>query len=203
MEIEESGFKFVFPEGSAVVKFDDTAFYRKLFNAMPDSKGVDFIANTKEYIAFIEVKNCTGDEGNCRWRIAPDNAKKETTHTQVNIEGRDSLDIEVAQKTAMTLAALVGARSFGERSQNTAELKEIQKAIFADNFTGNKKKKLVILFLEGNFGSRTRTKKMIMQNLQRSMNTKLKWFDCRVSVVDSNTYNEQIFNTNRQGVPRF
>ena len=37
-----------------------------------------------------------------------------TTHTVVNVEGRDSLDIEVAQKTAMTVAALTGAKSFAD-----------------------------------------------------------------------------------------
>ncbi len=35
-----------------------------------------------------------------------------TTHTVVNVEGRDSLDIEVAQKTAMTVAALTGKARF-------------------------------------------------------------------------------------------
>ena len=73
---------------------------------------MDFISVDKNEIAFIEVKNCTGDEGNCRWRIAPDNQKKDRTHTNVDIVGRDSLDIEVSQKVAMTIAALIGAKSF-------------------------------------------------------------------------------------------
>ena len=66
---QESGLKFVFPEENTVIKFDDTRFYRECFNKMPGSKGVDFISTNKNQIAFIEVKNCTGDEGNCRWRI--------------------------------------------------------------------------------------------------------------------------------------
>jgi hypothetical protein len=49
------------------------------------------------------------------------------------------------------------------------------------------------LFLEGDFGTRTRTKKMIMKELQDSMNKKLRWIDCRVSVVDSDTYDPRIF----------
>lgn len=49
--------------------FDDTNFYRNLFNALPGSKGVDFLSVDAEYVAFIEVKNCQGDEGNCRWRM--------------------------------------------------------------------------------------------------------------------------------------
>ena len=101
---EESGLKFQFPENETVIKFDDTKFYRDYFNKLPNAKGVDFISVDKYKIAFIEVKNCIGDEGNCRWRIAPNNQKRNKTHTSVNVEGRDSLDIEMAQKTAMTIA---------------------------------------------------------------------------------------------------
>lgn len=193
MEIkEESGLRFGFPDGSNPIKFDDTKYYRNLFNGLPGAKGVDFITTEKDSIAFIEVKNCTGDEGNCRWRIAPNNQKRETSSTQVNVEGRDSLDIEVSQKVAMTLSALVGAKSFGERKESTEELESITDAVFSEDFTKDKKKKYVILFLEGNFGGHTRSKKMIMENLQRSINAKMKWLDCRVSVVDSSTYDGKI-----------
>lgn len=194
MEIkEESRLKFGFPEESHVIKFDDTLFYRKSFNKLPNSKGVDFIEVDKHSISFIEVKNCCGDEGNCRWRIYPNNQKKDTSHTYVDVEGRDSLDIEVPQKVAMTLAALLGAKSFENRQSSLGELEEIQKAIFSKDFSSDKRKKYVILFLEGEFGGHTRTKKMIMSELQKSMNIKLKWLKCKVSVVDSKTYNRNIF----------
>ena len=194
MEIrEESGLKFGFPDGNIVIKFDDTKYYRDLFNALPGSKGVDFISIGKEEISFIEVKNCRGDEGNCRWRIAPNNQKQDTTSTTVDVKGRDSLDIEVPQKVAMTLAALAGARSFWDRKSSLDELQEIIATVFSEDFADDKKKKYVILFLEGNFGGHTRSKKMIMENLQRSMNTKMRWLNCRVSVVDSATYNKDIF----------
>lgn len=190
---EESGLKFLFPQNDTVVKFDDTKFYRDYFNKLPEAKGVDFISVDKDKIAFIEVKNCTGDESNCRWRIAPNNQKKNTTHTVVNVEGRDSLDIEVAQKTAMTVAALTGAKSFGDTKECLEELKEYIQFLSSDRFSDDSKKKYVILFLEGDFGSRTRSKKMIMKELQDSMNKKLQWINCRVSVVDSDTYNPKIF----------
>lgn len=190
---EESGLKFLFPQNDTVVKFDDTKFYRDYFNKLPEAKGVDFISVDKDKIAFIEVKNCTGDEGNCRWRIAPNNQKRNTTHTVVNVEGRDSLDIEVAQKTAMTVAALTGAKSFGDTKDCLEELKEYIQFLSSDRFSDDSKKKYVILFLEGDFGSRTRSKKMIMKELQDSMNKKLQWINCRVSVVDSDTYNPKIF----------
>lgn len=193
MEIkEESGLKFGFPDGSNPIKFDDTKYYRNFFNMLPGSKGVDFIATGHDTIAFIEVKNCTGDEGNCRWRIFPNNQKRDTSSTQVNVDGRDSLDIEVAQKVAMTLAALTGAKSYGERKESIDELEKVINAVFSEDFAKTKKKKYVILFLEGDFGGHTRTKKMIMGDLQRSLNTKMKWLDCKVSVVDSSTYDGKI-----------
>ena len=194
MEIrEESGLRFRFPDDSKIIKFDDTVFYRKFFNALPDSKGVDFIAVEKDSLSFIEVKNCTGDEGNCRWRIFPNNQKRGTSHTQVNLDGRDSLDIEVPEKVAMTLAALAGAKSFEGSKTSVEELKDIQNTIFSEDFSDDKKKKYVILFLEGDFGGHTRTKKMIMSELQRSMNVKMRWLNFKVSVVDSSTYDEKIF----------
>lgn len=194
MEIkEESGLKFGFPDGNIAIKFDDTKYYRDSFNALPGAKGVDFISVGKDAISFIEVKNCLGDEGNCRWRIFPNNQKRDTTSTTVDTEGRESLDIEVAQKVAMTLAALAGARSFGDRKSSIGELKDIITTVFSEDYADDKKTKYVILFLEGNFGGHTRSKKMIMDNLQRSMNTKMRWLNCRVSVVDSSTYNKNIF----------
>lgn len=116
-----------------------------------------------------------------------------TTHTVVNVEGRDSLDIEVAQKTAMTVAALTGVKSFGDTKDCLEELKEYIQFLSSDRFSDDSKKKYVILFLEGDFGSRTRSKKMIMKELQDSMNKKLQWINCKVSVVDSDTYNPKIF----------
>lgn len=190
---EESGLKFEFSSESTVVKFDDTSFYRDYFNKFPGSKGVDFISVDKNTIVFIEVKNCVGDEGNCRWRIWPDNQKRETTHTTVHTEGRDSLDIEVVQKVAMSVAALVGAKSFGDTRECLKELKNFTRFLSSDSFANGTKKKYVILFLEGNFGGRTRTKKMIMKALQDSINKKLRWINCRVSVVDSDTYDPKIF----------
>lgn len=40
--------------------------------------------------------------------------------------------------------------------------------------------------------------KMIMDELQRSMQTKLRWLNCKVSVVDTDTYNNKIFNRVRR-----
>ena len=181
---EESGLKFGFPEKSMVIKFDDTLFYRNYLNKFPGSKGVDFVS---------EVKNCSGDEGNCRWRIAPDNKKKETASTTLDLAGRDSLDIEVTQKVAMTIASMIGAKSFGDKKDCLSEFDKFIQFLSSESFSDDSKKKYVILFLEGDFGSKTRSKKMIMQSLQDSMNRKLRWFNCRVSVVDSDSYDPKVF----------
>lgn len=191
---EESRLKFYFPKKSTVIKLDDTKFYRDYFNKFRESKGVDFISVDKNTIAFIEVKNCTGDEGNCRWRIVPDNKKRDTSHTSVIVNGRDSLDIEVTQKLAMTIAALVGAKSFGNTKDCLKELQECIQFMSDDAFSSDSKKRYVILFLEGDFGGKTRSKKMIMKSLQDSINRKLQWINCRVSVVDSSTYDTKLFH---------
>lgn len=193
MVIEESGMKFEFPDDSSVVKFDDEKFYRKSFNVLPGSRGVDFISMDEKAVAFIEVKNCLGEEGNNRWRIFPNNRKKETSHTTVDVEGRDSLDIEVPEKVAMTLAALSGAVSFANNRTSVEELGEFADAILTEYLRDDEKKKYVILVLEGNFKGHTRDKKMIMSELQRSMKTKMQWLNCRVSVVDSDTYDQKVF----------
>lgn len=187
MAIEESGLKFEFPTGSTAVKFDDTDFYRKSFNVFADSKGVDFISDTKEFFVFTEVKNCKGDEANNIWRIYPDNKRVGM------MTGRDSLDIEVTKKVVMTLAALAGVQTYGNHRKDTEELLDFAKKAFGTVYAEDQKKMLVILFLEGDFGSTNRPKKMIMKDLQDSINKKLRWLKCRVSVVDSTTYNKKVF----------
>lgn len=107
--------------------------------------------------------------------------------------GRESLDIEVTQKVAMTLAALAGVKTFGSGRKDTTELLKFAEEVFSDKFSLDQKKLLVVLFLEGDFGSTTRPKKMIMKDLQDSINKKLRWLKCRVSVVDSDTYSKKVF----------
>lgn len=93
----------------------------------------------------------------------------------------------------MTLAALSGARSFGDRKDSFEELQNSVTAVFSEKFTMDRMKKYVILFLEGDFGCKSNSKKMIMEKLQRSIRKKMRWLDCKVSVVDSDTYDKKIF----------
>ena len=196
MIIGESDIQIEFPDNRTKVKFDEEIFYRNCFNRFPESKGVDFITDGKDLIAFIEVKNCRGHEGDNRWRIAPNNQKRDTAHVAHDVSGRDSLDIEVAQKAAMTLVALCGAYSFGDRKDSLGKLKEIAAGISGERFAQTGKKKLIILVLEGDFGTHTRPKKAIMSELQRNIMSKMQWLDCKVSVVDSDTYWEKVFKIN-------
>ena len=46
----------------------------------------------------------------------------------------------------------------------------------------------VVLFLEGTFGSDTRPKSAIMKRIRDTLETKLDWLNCKVSVEDINTY---------------
>ena len=114
MIVSESDIEFTFGEqyGNLVLKYDDTPYYTERFNAQPDAKAVDFIAVSDKHYVLIEVKNCIGDESGNRWRIAPNNQKRDTAGADGrDVSTRDSLDIEVAQKTAMTLAGMVGVFS--------------------------------------------------------------------------------------------
>ena len=94
----------------------------------------------------------------------------------------------------MTIASIIGAKSFGDKKDCLREFDKFIQFLSSESFSDDSKKKYVILFLEGDFGSKTRSKKMIMQSLQDSMNRKLRWFNCRVSVVDSDSYDPRVFH---------
>ena len=190
---EESGLQFAFPDDALVIKFDDEEFYRQDFNKLPASKGVDFLTATKNSSIFVEVKNCLDHENDNRWRIAPNDSKVATANTSYPVADRHSLDIEVSQKVAMTISALMGVLSYGELKSSLEELHQFAEKFVLQTMLDTDKKTIIVLFLEGDFGSKTRTKKMIMSALQKSMEEKLKWLNCKVSVVDSETYNPKIF----------
>ena len=196
MDINESNLTFSFADGTTVIKFDNTDFYRKVFNKLPGSKGVDIIADSNDMLQLIEIKNCTGHESENRWRISIDNSKLSSAPNTLEIADRDSLDIEIAKKVAATIACIYGAWTKSEESQSAKEISAFLAKICDAKIPVSSKPVMIILFLEGNFDnpeSKTRSKKMIMQRLQESIETKLSWLKCRVSVVDSATYNKRCF----------
>ncbi len=60
-------------EYAADINFDDDKFYRKEFNILSGSKGVDIIASSDKFIHMIEIKNCKGKEQDNIWRIGVNN----------------------------------------------------------------------------------------------------------------------------------
>ena len=189
MAITESGLRFSFPEGTNAVKFDDTPYYRDRYQSMYESKGVDILADSPAEIQLIEIKNCSGHEKENRWRIAPNDRQNSELNT------RHSLDVEVAQKVVSTLSCLYGAWTQSETTEKSADLQPFFPGLNANGILSNEKKILIILVLEGDFGSESKDKRMIMTALQDSLRKKLSpWLHCRVSVVDSDTYPQKLFH---------
>ena len=196
MIIEESNLKFKFAPQVCAVKFDDCKFYRKEFNKLSSAKGVDILADSKEAFQFIEVKHCSGHEAENLWRTSVNNSRVHSAPRDLDVSNRDSLDIEVTKKVASTIACLAGAWTKAERMDKAAELQKFWRGLNDVKIPADKKKILVILFLEGNFedsGIKSRSKKMMMSRLQDSISRKLTWLNCQVFVVDSGTYKERYF----------
>lgn len=187
MNVSESKIDFSFDAEYVenVLKYDDTDYYRKLFSAQPGNKAVDFIAASAKRILLIEVKNCLGNEAENRWRISNDNKKKDTIPTDHDITDRDSLDIEVSQKTCMTLAALLGVHSQPNPNALVTECVPFAEAICDSGVFNHSTAINVILVLDGKFGCHTRNDDMIRLEIQKSLKKKLKWLKCEVLVTDS------------------
>ena len=193
MIIEESNLKFCFSDEVSAIKFDDTDYYRKKFNNLPSGKGVDILVDSENIFQFIEIKNCTGHERENLWRTSVNNSKISSAPETLEIGDRDSLDIEVAKKVASTISCLFGSWTKSESVENSLELLKFYGGMNDKKICKDKKRIWVILFLEGNFNFRTRSKKMIMERIQDSIKKKLSWLNCKVMVVDSDTYKERFF----------
>ena len=152
MIVSESDIEFTFGEqyGNLVLKYDDTPYYTERFNAQPGAKAVDFIAVSDKHYVLIEVKNCIGDESGNRWRIAPNNQKRNTAGADGrDVSTRDSLDIEVAQKTAMTLAGMLGAFSNPMPATKHASCDAFARALCSQEIANGQRKIVVVLGLDG------------------------------------------------------
>jgi hypothetical protein len=155
---------------------------------MPNGKGIDFFADSDDKLLLIEIKNCLGYEKQNNWRT-------NTGNTILNGSTIDeSFDIEVAKKVASTMACIVGANMNFEYA-NADELKPLFKSISSNKFASGTKTLEVILYIDGNFGSKVRSKNMIMKRIQDKIKEKLKWMNCVVRVVDYNTHNNKYFTT--------
>lgn len=193
MRIEESGIVFDFDDHLAVEKFDDTGYYQNYFKKLTGGKGVDFILKSEDTLMLIEVKNCSGHEGDNRWRIYPDNSKRDRTATMVDTEDRDSLDIEIPKKIAMTLACLCGAHSQPQFQTHSDVLKKYSDFIMTNNISYGTNKIKVVLFLEGNFASERIPQKAILTNLSNQIKKKLSWLKCKVLVENIESHHNSFY----------
>ena len=193
--IEESDLKFSFSGETIAIKFDDTRFYRNFFNRLPGGKGVDIVADSPDYFQFIEIKNCTGHERENLWRTSVNNGMiSQAPEANSNGDYRESLDFEIAKKVASTISCFYGAWSKEMYTETSAELTLFWKKLNVSKIKKDKKQIRVVLFLEGDFDMLgSRSKKMIMKRLEDSIQGKLSWLNCKVSVVDSTISTDRFF----------
>ena len=185
MTISEGDLSFHFGEECSAVKFDDDEFYRKTFSALPHSKGVDIVAMCVDSVSLIEVKDFRGHEAENRRRILP------------NSKNSDTLDAEVSLKVAMTIACLYGAFSKGMSSSAANALAAYYSAFSTEKIPKGKKRINVLLFMEGSFEFHSRSKKTLMNELRKYIAVRLRWLNCTVRVVDSQTYPSELFEVQR------
>lgn len=178
MVIQENRLEFSFREGVQAVKYDDTDFYREKYQILSGSKGVDILAVSPSAFWIIEVKDCSDTAQNQdKWRRSFSETK-----------GMESLSEEIALKVTHTCAALAGAHTFGNRCAAASELHPAAAALSGTKIPQVKQKLLVILFLEGDFSCYTRSNKAIYRDIKQRIERKLKWLNCRVDVVSTDTY---------------
>lgn len=188
MVMNEGSLKFTFNESFEVIKFDDEEFYRKYFMKLPEAKGMDFIVNNNKDLIFIEVKDCYGHEKENLYR----------TRTNFNENEKISLDIEIAKKMESTISCLIGAYTRKERCESAKKLSGLCENFKLSKIQTGEKQLWIILLLEGNFQVKTRTKEMIMSEIQKSLKEKLKWLECKVLVIDIKNYKEKFFKIERE-----
>lgn len=198
MIINEDKLNFKFDEEQfKAIKFDDTNFYRNYFNKLPEAKGVDILAKSENELLFIEIKDCLGYEDESIWRTGIDNKRIDQYKGKNDSKRLESFDIEISKKVAMTISCLMGADTKSEICQSAEELDDYVKALKSSKVRNLNMKIIIILFLEGNFGTKTRRKSMIMKDIADSINKKLDWLNCKALVVDMDTYREKFFTVER------
>lgn len=198
-EITEGELTFSFGEEFQAVKFDETPFYRNYFGKLPGGKGVDLLSISDESMQFIEIKDCLGYEQDNRERTRIRQSRIASTQSDVHSRSQEGgFDVEIAQKVASTVACLYGAWAKIEGTKCAEQLLPYWEALYDKKIQKDQKRLYIILFLEGDFGSPSTSKKMVMKKIEDSIRQKLSWMKCRVSVVDSHTYPEKLFSVKRK-----
>lgn len=185
MEMNEGKLKFIFEEKYQIIKFDEDPFYRRYYSKLPRGKGVDFLASDDKNIIFLEVKDCYGYE--------KDNIKR-TINNNPQLE---SFDVEISKKVESTLSCILGAKTRKNNCEVAENLAYFYNKMEFDKIERDEKKIWVILFLEGEFQVKSRTKKMIMRSIQDSLKDKLSWLECKVLVFDIESNRKNFFEVER------
>ena len=136
---------------------------------------------------FIEVKNCEGTAEN----------RDAWSRHYSGSRNMDTLAEEVALKVAHTCACLVGASTYGQRSESAVKLAAYAHALQAPAIAALDKKLLILLYLEGDFACHTRSNEMIYSDIQKRISKKLKWLNCRVNVVSTRTHSPRDFDVSQ------
>lgn len=112
-------------------------------------------------------------------------------------ENHADVSIRAAEKD-MTISCLLGAQTCRKNNRwKEEELMPYATALEEEKIPQGRKSVFVVLFLEGNFESDVRKKLATMQRIQESIEKKLKWLNCKVSVVDASTYRSKLFEVER------
>ncbi len=143
-----------------VIKFDETIFYNKKFDNLPNAKAVDFIGYDKNKIVIIEVKDFSGYEAENKNRLL--------------IRKEDSLHTEVALKVRETLACLLSAGTFEDDNDLKPFIEKITKKINSKDIEIK-----IILFLEGEISKKD------LQSIKKKKKNDLRWLNGHVLVENT------------------
>jgi hypothetical protein len=177
---KESGMRFLFDDEkwSLLIKYDEQTDYKKILNAVHETKAVDFMGIlNNEILSLIEVKNFRGH------RI----------ENKPRLDGTDDpLEVEIAQKVRDTIAGIVGA------ARNSTHLRE-NWVKYCDFLLSQNKKTHVILWLEEDeipLSNITRTKRERARGgtLTQRLKQKMNWLtpNVLVSNITDNPYSESL-----------
>lgn len=172
----ESGLKFEFDDKKWLIieQFDIQTDYDKVKNKVQGTKSVDFIGINNDAAYLFEVKGLRGyaDQQATRDRLA-DNAEELTS--------------EIAQKVRDTLSCLMaGARNSTNQNESWTTLSHA--------IMDNKKKLLVIAWVEEDSASKVIQKRLKSKGIARrdKLKSKLSWLTSRVDFTNVKAYSNEI-----------
>ncbi|MEZ4930548.1 MAG: hypothetical protein R2788_00215 [Saprospiraceae bacterium] len=175
MTYSESELQFEFDDQQwgNLLEFDKTKDFQNAQEALPSTKGVDFIGiNKEDALVFIEVKNFRGHRIENKPRIE---------------DGEDPLWMEVAQKMRDSISVIVGG------SRNSTHQKETWTAYF-DYLKSEEKTLHFVLWLEQDLPpTNFKAKKKWDRNeysLRKRLKNSLRWLSSKVDIasMDNNPF---------------